>query len=161
MHSTARDRSPAQQRSCPHCIKSRISHGKKKRLASSQPAAASCPGWFFHELLLGAVTFRVIDALGISHHSVFLKSKSLQPVSKWFLGWIVQGKCGIFGFLPFSQPCWWERTLHAWKYPVCIQAPSTFHLQSLKTGWFCNSVFWLIAHVLQPCPWGSSHIPAC
>lgn len=31
MHSTARDRSPAQQRSCPHCSKSRISHEKRKK----------------------------------------------------------------------------------------------------------------------------------
>lgn len=132
---------------------------KKKKLGSSQPAAASCPGWFFHKMLLGAVIcywcLGDLPPLWLPGEPVF--GSSFQVIS-----WLnYAGKnVGFLAFCPFPSPAD-ERELlmhkniqFAFKLPLpSISSPQNVVILQfwvLTNGWCATTL-----------PVSSSHIPAC
>lgn len=143
MHDAAWDGGPTQRCSCPQCNKSKISHFKK-RLESSQPTAAPCPGSCFTPSCILELLFSVLLLPMGLPPSWRPSSNCSQPVSEWFLGQIMQEKeGGRVAFCPSEEQSSCMKI--SWLHPL-----SSLHLPASSTpkmGWFCNSIFWLIADV--------------
>lgn len=97
----------------------------------------------------------VTDALGISHHSDFLESQSLEAVSKWFLGWIMQEKMWDFWLFALFPALLTRENSSCTKISSLLLSFLSLPSPVPKTWWFYNSEFWLMADVLQPYLWAA------